>query len=240
MEDVRSVLEEIGLKASETKVYLALLKLTEAPVSEIAKDAGMHRKNAYEALDGLLRMGLVRRIVRGKRMMFIAEEPSKLHELLEGRKARISSILPKLKQLYRMPPPEDNVSIVKGRNGIKTIFADILKSKESYITFGAEEKLRNLLPIFYSQYQMRKEGSSLHCRAVYSSTTRDTDAVKEFIGEVRFVPFEFGGPTTTWIYGNTIAIISWEKEPTGIVIKNKNTANSYRSVFNYLWSIASP
>lgn len=241
MEDIRLVLEQTGLlRSSETKVYLSLLKLTESSVSEIAKDAKMHRKNTYDALDRLLEMGLVRQIVRGKQMMFRAEEPSKLHELLEGRAARVAGILPKLKQIYRTPPSDDNVSIVKGRSGVKTILLGILNSRESYVTFGTGGKVRALLPVFYSQYQLRKENAGLHCRAVYGVSAKDTEAVKEFIGELRFAPFEFEGSTTTWIYGSTIAIISWSKEPTGIIITNRDAANSYRSVFEHLWETASP
>lgn len=68
-------LEELGLGKNEVKVYLALLKIGESKVNEIAKMSGIYRRTIYEALKGLVERGLVSHIIRGKKKYFTASDP---------------------------------------------------------------------------------------------------------------------------------------------------------------------
>jgi sugar-specific transcriptional regulator TrmB len=45
-----SVLEEIGLSKTESKIYLSLLKQGTCTVTEIANDAKLHRANVYDSV----------------------------------------------------------------------------------------------------------------------------------------------------------------------------------------------
>jgi hypothetical protein len=85
---------------------------------------------------------------------------------------------------------------------------------------------------------MKKKEAKLSCKAIYNAEAKDTTAVKEFIGEVKFIPKELHSSATTWVYGDTIAIIIWDSGPTGILIKNKAAADSYRSYFELIWQKA--
>jgi sugar-specific transcriptional regulator TrmB len=232
------LLENLGLTKSEIKVYLSLLELNSASVSEIAEKSGMYRKNVYDALNRLLKKGLVSFAKIETKLVFNANDPERLLDFVEIRKKEIQSILPQLKKIYKAPPIADDVRIFKGKEGLKTIFQDIIKAKTEYDKFGSGEKFKEFLPFYYGQYQKEKAKNKIKCRAIYSENERNEGFVKDFIGDVRFLSKEFVDPSTTFIYTDKIAIIIWKENPIGILIHSKEVAESYRYYFESLWNNA--
>ena len=56
--------------------------------------------------------------------------------------------------------------------------------------------------------------------------------------EVKILPKEYMTPTHISIVGDKVGIILWSEEPLGILIENKEIADSFRSYFKLLWNIA--
>ena len=56
--------------------------------------------------------------------------------------------------------------------------------------------------------------------------------------DFRFVPDEYASPTTTFVYGDNIAIIVWSEIPIATLIENKEIAESYGHYFELLWKNA--
>ena len=142
-------------------------------------------------------------------------------------------------QIYKSRPSTDEVMIFKGKEGIKTLFTDILKSKVSYEKLGSEEKFREVLPYFYPQYQRRKVESEIRCRAIYREDERNSNSIKEFIGEKRFLAKGIPGNITTVVYGSKVAIFVWKENTVGISINNQEIADNYRQYFQMVWETAS-
>lgn len=230
------LLENLGLTKSEIRVYIALLDLNSASASEISDITNLYRKNVYDALNRLMKKGLVSFAKVETKRIYTATEPQRLLDFIEIRKKEIESIIPELQQLYKSKPKSEDVTVFKGKEGLKTIFQSILKSRGSYDKFGSGEKFKEALPHYYTQYQKKKTESGIKCRAIYSENERHEDFVKEFIGDVRFLPKEFVNPSTTIIYGKKTAIIIWKDRPIGIVINSSEVADSYRYYFETLWS----
>ena len=44
--------------------------------------------------------------------------------------------------------------------------------------------------------------------------------------------------TVTYIYGDKVVILSLETEVIGLIIENKNIADTQRRMFDFLWGIA--
>lgn len=232
------LLENLGMTKAEIKVYLCLLELNSASASEISERAELYRKNAYDALGKLIKKGLVSFANEENKRIYTATDPHKLLEFVDIRKKEIEIMLPELKRLYRLPPKSDEVTVYKGKEGLKTIFEDIIKSKINYDKFGSGEKFKQYLKFYYPQYQKKKVENGIKCRAIYSENERHEDFVKEFVGEVRFLPTEFVNPTTTIIYGDKVAIIIWKENPLGILMRSREVARSYRYYFESLWKIS--
>jgi HTH-type transcriptional regulator, sugar sensing transcriptional regulator len=229
-------LENIGLTRSEIKVYLSLLELNSASASETAEKSGLYRKNVYDALNRLIKKGLVSSAKIENKQIFTATNPQRLLEFIDLKKKEIQGILPELKSIYKSPPMMEEVSLFKGKEGLKTIFEDILKSRLNYDKFGSGDKFKKFLPYYYPSYQKRKTENCIKCRAIYNENERNEASVKEFIGEIRFLPKEFIHPSTTIIYGTKVAILIWKENPFGVLITSKEVSESYRYYFELLWS----
>lgn len=233
------LLENLGLTKTEIKVYLCLLELNSASAAELADKTSLYRKNVYDALERLIKKGLVSFAKVETKKIFTGTDPHKLLEFVDIRKKEIESIIPELRKIYRSQPPHDEVTVYKGKEGLKTIFEDIVNSKVNYDKFGAGEKFKETLKHYYSQYQRKKAENKILCRAVYSENERNEDFVKEFIGEVHFLPQMFVNPATTVVYGNKIAILIWKEPPLGILIQNEEITLSYKYYFESLWQHSS-
>ena len=232
-------LENIGLTRSEISVYLSLLEFNSASASEIAEKSGLYRKNTYDALNRLIKKGLVSSAKVETKQIFSATNPQRLLEFVELRKNEIQGMLPELNSIYTLPRTADEVTVFKGKEGLKTIFEEILKAKLNYDKFGSGDKFKEFLPYYYPHFQNRKTENGINCRAIYSENERYLDSVKEFIGEVRFLPKEFIHPSTTFVFGDRVAVLIWKENPLGILISSKEVSESYRYYFELLWSNSS-
>jgi len=232
------LLENLGMTKVEIKVYLSLLELNSASASELAERTGLYRKNTYDALNRLIKKGIVSFAKVESKNIYTTADPHKLLEFIDIKRQEIESTLPELKKLFKSSPKYDDVTVYKGKEGLKTIFEDIIKSKTNYDKFGSGEKFKQYLKFYYLQYQKKKVENGIKCRAIYSENERNEDFVQEFVGEVRFLPKEFVNPTTTIIYGDKVAIIIWKENPLGILIRSREVAKSYRYYFGSLWGVS--
>ena len=71
-----------------------------------------------------------------------------------------------------------------------------------------------------------------------SGEMKNKDVLKTANTVYRFLPSSPSQPTSTFIYGNTVAIIIWTEIPVGLVIKNKTLAQTYLQYFDTLWNNA--
>lgn len=232
-------LENIGLTKSEIKVYLALLEQNSASATQISEKVGLFRKNTYEALNKLIKKGLVSVAKVEKKRIYSSANPQRLLEFVDIRKKEIQTILPELKAIYKVLPEEsEEVTVFKGKEGLKTIYESVIKSKLNYDVFGSGIKFKEFLPYYYSHYQKKKTELNIVPRAIYSEAERNEPSIKEYFGDVKFLLKGFSSQSTTIIFGNKIAIIVWKEKPIGILITSKEAAECYRYYFEQLWDIA--
>lgn len=84
-------LARLGFTDKEAKVYVAALELGPAPMQKIAERAGVKRATTYVMVEMLMARGLMTEKVNGKRAVFVAEGPHKLHEVLENERKAIEA-----------------------------------------------------------------------------------------------------------------------------------------------------
>lgn len=79
-------LERFGFTSTESRVYVALLRLSPATGYSVAREAGLARANTYGALETMAARGIVTRLP-GRPARFVAEDPDTLVGRL-GREAQ--------------------------------------------------------------------------------------------------------------------------------------------------------
>lgn len=97
-------LRTLGLAEREIPVYMALLKVKQAKVADIAAWTGIYRPNVYTLLKGLIERGFVI-ATKGRVQYFRAADPgTAFQSIMDQRRkelARSEVILTELTQLYR-------------------------------------------------------------------------------------------------------------------------------------------
>ena len=230
-------LQKIGLNLNEAKIYLALLELGQAQAGEISKKTQINRTTVYDSLERLIQNGLVTFVISANKKIFQPTPPKTLLEQVVEKETLIKEILPELNNLFAQSKEKEETNIYKGRKGIKSILDDILEHKE-YIAFGSSGKFLEIMEHDFVIFQKEKKERKINAKVILSESSRKTEQVELAYSDFKFIPNEFTGPTTTFIYGNNIAIIIWSKIPIATVIKSKEVYESYKNYFELLWKIA--
>ena len=131
--EVVNELKELNLDENEIKVFLACLKLGTTKVNDISREAELIRTTTYGVLKSLKEKGFISTIIKDNITHFQAIEPKLLVDLLEEKKERIASVIPKLEGIANIASPFPKVDFFEGENGIKTIFSDLLKYKNQEV-----------------------------------------------------------------------------------------------------------
>lgn len=238
-------LQEVGLSRNRAKVYLTLLENGSLTAERIARNSGIHRRNVYDTVQSLMKMGLVSYVMKNKVKFFKATDPYYLLELLETEKNKlrkkedkIASIITDFLQIQKTPKEENFVSIYKGTNGIKFVFNDILKTKKENLVLSAHRpslKIKSYLEIFHK----RRIKLGIREKLLFNRGDKErASKLNQFpYTKVKFMPRNSKKQTAINIYGDKVAIIMWP-EPFAIIIENKEIAESFRSYFKILWNLS--
>lgn len=242
---IESALQEFGLTEKETRVYLKLLEIGSATSGELMKLLSLYSKTIYEVLDRLIEKGLVSYVVSSNIKHFEAANPEKFLDILseeesriKKREATIKEVIPNLTAQRKLGREPQEATIYKGKNGLKSVFDDMLKEKGEILVFGGGGKFKATLGP-YSDLWHRKRGKlGIPLQVLWNESLRNkTGYLKEFsLIKIKFLPKEFDNPAPAMIYRDKVAIIIWSETPFVTLLRSKDVANTFRSYFDTLWN----
>ena len=102
-------LKELNLEDNEIKVYLACLSLGNPKVHEISKKSELIRTTCYGILKSLIEKGLISTVLKNNITHYHATTPRQLLDILDEKKKKINSILPKLEQMKKLNPKNPKI-----------------------------------------------------------------------------------------------------------------------------------
>jgi len=238
-------LQDIGLNEKEAKIYLASLELGQSVVQDIAKKAGVNRATTYFVIEGLMKMGLMSSFHKGKKQYFVAADPDKLidilgqeKELIEKREKNLKKLLPQLDSIgSKQEGPV--VKYYEGKEGLLTMSEELIKKAKNDIMMAYSVDAVN--SVFTEKERKsareRRIGKGVKTNVIY--TYKDGTLENTADGERRRVPKEkFPLNCDIAIYDDYVRIASLGKRLVGIVIEDKEIANSLRSIFKLAWEAA--
>ena len=264
--DLVDLVRETGLNHKESLVYLASLKTGEASASSISSEAGLKRTTTYMILEKLAEKGLVFYRENSKIMKFRAINPMSLIERQKGAVSQLQNALPDLLQLnptYGLVP---QIETRAGFDGIQSIWEDCLDSDED-ILYWADSKLtqssshafdwtdtgkedygrdfikrrvkkglwvRGIIPYENNKNKRKKDGIQ---RLQNDYLVLRKDGKKELREFYLVDRSDFPLKHEVTIFGDKIAIISYYSAM-GIILKSKNLAENFRSIFKMCFKFA--
>ena len=238
-------LESLGLSKRESRVYLSLIEIGPTTTSKIIRKTGIASSKIYDVLEKLEHKGLVTYILKNGKMEFHPVNPEKLLDILKEKEATLNEILPNLKELYKGDAEEIQAEIYKGKEGIKSLFEDIIREGKDWCVLGGSGKAATTLPYYMPNFYKRINKNKINLKILFideETTRQQAKELKDFNNiSINFLPKEIKNLMVIFIYSNKIFIIpitrTTENSPLGVLIKSKESAESYKSYFNWLWRI---
>ena len=247
-----TLFESLGLSPNEAKIYESLVEKGESSVSEIAISAGVHRRNAYDAIQRLLSKGLCFQIIASGENIYNAVDPEKLVELLNEKQLELQAILPDLRKKFEQRVAPEEAYIYRGLEGQKNVFRDILRVGEDSYFIGAkagwiDSRLDTARNEFFKEARRKK--ITLHGLFDNELLSRPELLEKFKVdGKFRFLPNGFSTTSGIQIFGDYV--VSYTNLGIGVssddvvffVIRSTTLTDSFRTWFRFMWesSLKSP
>jgi HTH-type transcriptional regulator, sugar sensing transcriptional regulator len=244
-------LQKIGLSDKEARVYLSSLQLGKSPVQEIAQQSGVNRGTAYNIIESLMKKGLMSSFEQGKKTFFTAESPERLSSLikiqeeeLKLKEKEFSKYLPELRSMYGSADNKPKVKYYEGTEGLKALQDEYLKVKSKRIdNIVYFDSVFSVLPGLLQDYTPRRIQRKISSRFMYISKKgpdeRFLPVDKDKLRESKFIPYEkFPFHADITIFDNKVSLESYSDKSKilGVLIEDKEIADSMRTMFKYIWN----
>ena len=232
-----TALENSGLKKNEAMVYVSLLEEGISLVSNIYEKTGIHRRNIYDALERLLKKGIVTVLIMNGKKHFEAANPDRLLGYIQEKEEGIKQILPELKRKYELVKSEEEGQMFKGIEGIKTTMQDMLNVKKTIYIIGAKGKWSvNELRFFFPRFERERIKKKIKLRQINDIELRNKTILNLKYSEHKFFSKRYSSPTHIWIYGNRTVTVFWGDTQFAFMIKSNSISSGYKKFFNFMWN----
>ena len=221
-------LHALGLNDKEIKIYLSNLELGSSLVQNIAKRVQMNRTSAYDILKSLEHKGFASYTITSGKRYYQATNPKKLLDMLKEKEDLIKKALPELNIITESVGYKPNIEIYTGKDGLKSIFEDVLRNCTSFCGLASKRSLLQVFKYYLPHFVERRKKAKIKVRLISDSVPLDKDAPHKIIKKKL--------KTATYMYNGRIAMVSLEeKEPIGIIIHEKNFYKTHMMMFEMLW-----
>lgn len=239
MKKIEKIIEEVGLSENESRIYWTLLKQGQSVVSDIAKHSGIKRATIYQYIDGLLASDIIRKTVKGKRILYYPEDPKKLLLIVEKKQRKIKSVFPELEKMYQNSSSKPVVRFYEGKEGMRSVYREMTKtSKTLWSMFSADR---------YFQVFSEKDGKEF-VENIYQSGGQLRDLVQNSRLGVQYVKEGWGGKMAVskllskdfefsvdlLVSGDNVAMISFDNL-VAVIIENKGIAELQLNLLKFIW-----
>lgn len=245
-------LQNFGLSEKEANVYLASLELGRATVQDISKKAKVNRATTYVQLESLKSRGLVSQISVGKKTYFMAEAPENVLKILEKDKIEVlykekelKKIMPNLQTLYNARKDRPNVRFYEGFEGINSLHEEMLKSKFKHFMGILPGKFLPKNKYEDKQGLFEKVAATVEDYRIIYIDEEKNKVYEDFVKQLKKVKVKRLSPKKLdinieiAILDNKIMINRFDKEPLGIIIEDKLIAQSFMTIIEIFWKMAS-
>ncbi len=246
-ENIKHCLDKLGLKENEISVYLACLDHKEGMfVAEIARLTKIKRSSVLLVLDRLIKKGFVSFHTKGRRKRFCSEAPESILFSLEESVKDFRNMVQMLK-LVACSDQKTKVRFFEGKEGIEKIYTDTLLTMriskdpgKEILAISSGNDVFALLPKHERDFIQKRVKERIPIRWIAPkgaiAEKLEKTSVKEYRQIKSFDSKKYPFHVEMDIYGKKISLMNFNGEPVGVIVENQQLAESFRSMFNLLWS----
>jgi len=243
-------LKSAGLSEREALTYLDLQQHGESQTGKICERTKIPSSQIYTILNSLLEKGLVNFKIINNIKVFRASDPDSLANLFEEKEKQIEeekeNLLGFISKLKVKPTELSKLSDFKyysGIRGIKSLYTEIInswkKGDEYYIASAPLESFSNLEGFFLDVVHKKRIKDKVKLKILINKTGKKWGLAREKMPftEVRYI--DINTRTEYGVLNDYFFLITYGKQPYGLLIKDENFAKTYKVFFEVLWKQAS-
>lgn len=233
-----------GLTAKEAEVYLLLVRYGASRAGSICRFTPINRTLVYALLESLVYKGMVEKLSRNGKTYYIANDPELFVQRAQIQLKQAGVLLNELQNI-QLTKSRPIIRTFHGLSGIKEMTELFLEEAKqaggTMLQMGQEIQFvleyPELIEEFIRKRMEHKIPLKLLCNEFagfkkYLNQLRDPKELRE----VKLVPREaLNVDCTTYIYGDSMAVISLADEMQGYILKSRNITELHRKMFDLLW-----
>lgn len=248
MDDIIQSLTELGLTSKEIGVYLAMLELGPASVQDIAKKSGVNRTTTYVMIEALRRRGLLSTLERGKKTLFVAENPSRLSVIVgeelnnvKAKNERFQTILPRLLAIFNAAEEKPKVRFFDGEEALDLVRQEISEVEHDIWEMYAVDESSLVMANIHGEKRIERTRHMtgrllMAIKSGFEPAYFDPNGV-----EVRTFSYErypFSGSFV--ISGDRLYVIAARGRAMGFIVESKEMCGLFRAWYETAWANSAP
>ncbi|HBI33948.1 MAG TPA: hypothetical protein DEA43_03970 [Candidatus Moranbacteria bacterium] len=240
--DIRQILEQLGLEGKKADAYLAALELGSSSVIEISKKAGIKRTTCYDILMDLEKEGLISETSKGKKRLFVGEDPEKIQRNLKNKERLFSEILPQLQSIHNVRGAKPKIRFYEGKEGLKEVYEDTLKYKTEILGFASDDIMKVLGMDWAMEYLAKRKKNGIWAKGIVPGTemlkenfiSKDLEQLRitKVIDHKKY-PFSI----EINVYGHQKVALMSAKEEIGLIIEGEEIHKTMKLIFQLIWDL---
>lgn len=243
-------IQEFGLSDKEAKVYMSLLELGQATAQQLALRSGVNRATVYVMLESLMKRGLASTVDKDGKTFFMIEEPFSLLKHLEEERNNVEEkivlarkVIPELQQVYNLSRDRSKVRLFEGKEYIRIIQNEILRSKGKEVFQISNANLAENYKE-ETQTEMRKtivkSNYSIKSVLTIDPTKPKPDLSGSGLIQYRFLDYKDHRVDSEIVLfdGKKVAHLTLTGSLIGVVIENEEIYSTMKIMFDALWEKA--
>jgi len=233
-----TLLSHIWLTKEASLIYISLLKNGDANISTISKRTSLHRPIIYRYLPYLQELWLVSQSLKGKRILYIAENPENLQNIFENTRSNFEWVINRFSTFYEMnKAKKPQLKSIEWENFAKAIFDDIwntLWKNETYLRYSAVKSLD--WQEKYQHYKKMRDEKGIQ-RMIITSDYLLSGKPKRLDHDVISIPKEydlFDDNISKVIYNDKVWIIDYNNK-ISFIIEDSKLATFEKKLFRLMF-----
>ncbi len=251
MTELKNALAEYGLSEKEANVYLTMLELGPASVQDIAKKAGVNRATTYVMIESLKRRGLMSTFEKGKKTMFVAENPERLRKLAEvemrqaqEKEDRLKQALPQFLALFHSAQSQKPVvRYFEGEEGVRTCREVMMQSHGEIINFVAVNEMSARVAKM-DERSRHEYARKMHGRILFAvKPGTEAPLFDKTNWKLRELPYQnapFTGETLLFDNDKSMIIVISDEKPMAFLVESREVFDILKALFEAAWHQGKP
>lgn len=238
--ELKDKLISYGLSEREADIYLSSMELGPSSVQLISKHAKVNRVSTYNFIEKLIKKGLISTYQDGKKNKYVASEPEALLNLFKQKKIEIQNLeedfkkdLPEFNSKYNIAQGKPKVRYYEGLDGVVAMNEDTINDNYHEIITVYDFDLIN--KYFTSEvrerFQKSRVDKNINIKLIYSAKNENIEN-DNLRSAFKINSDTYSIPADIAIFGDKVRFISFSNKISGILIEDKQIAETLKTIFN--------